>query len=136
MKRNHASPRPSHLPHKTFATNKRGDLIFCVFGAVALLLAWAPVAGNATWAHGSACRFVMNGPMYHSAPAAYGVSSAQLGLSIVLQPRFDAEDMLRLIDKHRVSHTHIVPTMFVQLLRLVAEVEKKYDLSSALRKSR
>jgi long-chain acyl-CoA synthetase len=34
---------------------------------------------------------MMNGPMYHSAPAAYGMSSARLGLSIVLQPRFDAE---------------------------------------------
>jgi long-chain acyl-CoA synthetase len=73
---------------------------------------------------------MMNGPMYHSAPAAYGMSSARLGLSIVLQPRFDAEDMLRLIDKHRVSHMHIVPTMFVRLLRLPAEVKKKYDLSS------
>jgi long-chain acyl-CoA synthetase len=51
-------------------------------------------------------------------------------LSIVLQPRFYAEDMLRLIDKHRVSHMHLVPTMFVRLLRLPAEVKKKYDLSS------
>ena len=41
---------------------------------------------------------MMNGPMYHSAPAAYGMSSARLRLSIVLQPRFDAEDMLRMID--------------------------------------
>ena len=73
---------------------------------------------------------MMNGPMYHSAPAAYGMSSARLGLSIVLQPRFDAEDMLRLIEKHHVSHMHIVPTMFVRLLRLPAEVKKKYDLSS------
>ena len=73
---------------------------------------------------------MMNGPMYHSAPAAYGMSSARLGLSIVLQPRFDAENMLRLIEKHRVSHMHIVPTMFVRLLRLPTEVKKKYDLSS------
>jgi long-chain acyl-CoA synthetase len=36
-----------------------------------------------------------------------------------------AEDMLRLIDKHRVSHMHILPTMFVRLLRLPAEVKKK-----------
>ena len=73
---------------------------------------------------------MMNGPMYHSAPAAYAMGSARLGLSIVLQPRFDAEDMLRLIEKHKVSHMHIVPTMFVRLLRLPAEVKKKYDLSS------
>jgi long-chain acyl-CoA synthetase len=68
--------------------------------------------------------------MYHSAPAAYGMGSARLGLQVVLQPRFDAEDMLRLIERHRVSHMHIVPTMFVRLLRLPAEVKKKYDLSS------
>jgi long-chain acyl-CoA synthetase len=73
---------------------------------------------------------MMNGPMYHSAPAAYGMGSARLGLSVVLQPRFDAEDMLRLIDRHKVSHMHIVPTMFVRLLRLPAEVKKKYALSS------
>ena len=72
----------------------------------------------------------MNGPMYHSAPAAYGMGSARLGLHIVLQPRFDAADMLRLIEKHRVSHMHIVPTMFVRLLRLPDEVKRRHDLSS------
>jgi len=73
---------------------------------------------------------MMNGPMYHSAPAAYAMGSARLGLSIVLQPRFDAEDMLRRIEKHKVSHMHIVPTMLVRLLRLPSEVKKKYALSS------
>ena len=73
---------------------------------------------------------LMNGPMYHSAPAAYGMGSARLGLHMVLQPRFDAEDMLRLIDRHKVSHMHIVPTMFVRLLRLPDEVKRRYDLSS------
>jgi long-chain acyl-CoA synthetase len=73
---------------------------------------------------------MMNGPMYHSAPAAYGMQSARLGLGIVLQPRFEAEDMLRLIDRHGVTHMHIVPTMFVRLLRLPDEVKKRYALSS------
>jgi len=73
---------------------------------------------------------LMNGPMYHSAPAAYGMGSARLGLHMVLQPRFDAEEMLRLIEKHRVSHMHIVPTMFVRLLRLPEEVRRRYDVSS------
>jgi long-chain acyl-CoA synthetase len=73
---------------------------------------------------------LMNGPMYHSAPAAYGMGSARLGLHMVLQPRFEAEDMLRLIDRHKVSHMHIVPTMFVRLLRLPDEVKQHFDLSS------
>src|SRR5262249_40124721 len=33
---------------------------------------------------------MMNGPMYHSAPAAYAMPSARLMLNAVLQPRFDA----------------------------------------------
>ncbi len=73
---------------------------------------------------------LMNGPMYHSAPAAYGMVSARLGLNMVLQPRFEAEDMLRLIDGHGVSHMHIVPTMFVRLLRLPDPVRQRYDVSS------
>ncbi len=73
---------------------------------------------------------LMNGPMYHSAPAAYGMASARMGLGMVLQPRFDAEDMLRLIERHRVSHMHIVPTMFVRLLRLPEDVRRRYDLAS------
>jgi long-chain acyl-CoA synthetase len=73
---------------------------------------------------------LMNGPMYHSAPAAYGMSAARQQITTVLQPRFDAEDMLRLIDRHRVTHMHIVPTMFVRLLRLPDEVKRRYDVSS------
>jgi long-chain acyl-CoA synthetase len=73
---------------------------------------------------------LMNGPMYHSAPSAYGNASGRLQLHMVLQPRFDAEDMLRLIDRHKVSHMHIVPTMFVRLLRLPQEVKDRYDVSS------
>ncbi len=73
---------------------------------------------------------LMNGPMYHSAPAAYGMGSARLGLKVVLQPRFDAEEMLRLIDRHGVTHMHIVPTMFVRLLRLPEEVKRQYDHGS------
>ena len=73
---------------------------------------------------------LMNGPMYHSAPAAYGMASARLGLHMVLQPRFEAEDMLRLIATHGITHMHIVPTMFVRLLRLPQEVRERYDVSS------
>lgn len=73
---------------------------------------------------------LMNGPMYHSAPAAYGMASARLGLHMVLQPRFEAEDMLRLIARHGITHMHIVPTMFVRLLRLPAEVRARYAVSS------
>ena len=73
---------------------------------------------------------LMNGPMYHAAPNAHGMMAFRNGCRIVLEPRFDPEDMLQLIARHRVTHMHMVPTMFVRLLRLPEEVKSRYDLSS------
>ena len=73
---------------------------------------------------------LMNGPMYHSAPSSYGMLAFRSGCTIVLEPRFDPEDMLQLITRHRVTHMHMVPTMFVRLLRLPDAVKQHYDLSS------
>jgi long-chain acyl-CoA synthetase len=73
---------------------------------------------------------LMNGPMYHSAPNSYGMLAFRHRCKIVLEPRFDPEDLLQLIEQHRVTHMHMVPTMFVRLLRLPDDVKAKYDLSS------
>jgi long-chain acyl-CoA synthetase len=73
---------------------------------------------------------VMTGPMYHSAPNAYGNAAVGAGATVVLQPRFDPEELLRLIEQHRVTHLHMVPTMFVRLLKLPEEVRRKYEVSS------
>jgi len=75
-------------------------------------------------------RTVITGPMYHSAPNAYGLWSAKMAGLVILQPRFDAEDLLRLIEEYRITHVHMVPTMFVRLLKLPEAVRTKYDLSS------
>jgi long-chain acyl-CoA synthetase len=73
---------------------------------------------------------LMNGPMYHSATYAYGMLAFRHRCSIVLQPRFDAEGLLQLIEAHQVTHMHMVPTMFVRLLRLPEQTKRRYDLSS------
>lgn len=70
------------------------------------------------------------GPMYHSAPNAYGLAATRLGANVVMEPRFDAEELLQLIEKRRITHIHMVPIMFNRLLKLPEEVRKKYDLSS------
>lgn len=75
-------------------------------------------------------RTVVTGPMYHSAPNAYGLWAAKNGGLAVLQPRFDPEDLLQLIERYRITHLHMVPTMFVRLLKLPDETRRKYDLSS------
>jgi long-chain acyl-CoA synthetase len=56
--------------------------------------------------------------------------SIQLGHTAVVMGKFDAEEMLRLIDKYKVTHSHMVPTQFTRLLALPKEVRDKYDMSS------
>ena len=73
---------------------------------------------------------VMTGPLYHSAPNAWATLLFMFGATQILQPRFDPEELLQLIEKHRVSHLHMVPTMFVRLLKLPDAVKTRYDLSS------
>ena len=73
---------------------------------------------------------VVTGPMYHSAPNAYGLFAVRAGGTAILQPRFDPEELLQLIERHRVTHLHMVPIMFHRLLKLPAEVRSRYDLSS------
>jgi acyl-CoA synthetase (AMP-forming)/AMP-acid ligase II len=69
-------------------------------------------------------------PLYHSAPFAYSMATMRLGAKAVVMERFDAERCLQLIERDRVTHAQFVPTMFVRLLKLPAEVRDRYDLSS------
>ena len=75
-------------------------------------------------------RTVITGPMYHVVPNICGLTAALYRGLVVLQPRFDAEQLLALIERHRISTVHLVPTMFVRLLRLPEALRERYDLSS------
>ncbi len=52
------------------------------------------------------------------------------GALAILQPRFEPEELLQLIEQYRITHMHAVPTMFVRLLHLPEAVRRRYDLSS------
>lgn len=73
---------------------------------------------------------LMTAPLYHSAPNAYARSALHCGATIVLSPRADPEEILQLIEQHRITHMYAVPTLFVRLLKLSDEVKRRYDLSS------
>jgi long-chain acyl-CoA synthetase len=79
---------------------------------------------------GRLMRTVVTGPLYHSAPNFYGLYAVREGGLAILQPRFDAEELLRLVEEYRITHLHMVPTMFVRLLRLPEAVKRRHDLSS------
>ena len=69
-------------------------------------------------------------PLYHAAPLRYTLRVLELGGQAVIMERFDAAGALALIERHRVTHSQWVPTMFGRLLKLPEEVRKRYDLSS------
>ena len=71
------------------------------------------------------------GPLYHAAPLAFSMTIPILfGCGVVMMDGWDAEEALRLIERYRVTHSHMVPTMFHRLLQLPEETRARYDTSS------
>jgi len=70
------------------------------------------------------------GPLYHNAPFGSMHGGLFVGAHIVGMPRFDPEEMLRLIAAHGVQWISIVPTMMHRIWGLSPEVRAQYDLSS------
>jgi long-chain acyl-CoA synthetase len=69
-------------------------------------------------------------PMYHSAPIGFTSAALQAGGSVVMMDRFDAATALDLIERHQVTHSQWVPTMFVRMLKLDEAIRAGRDLSS------
>jgi long-chain acyl-CoA synthetase len=69
-------------------------------------------------------------PLYHAAGLGWSLEVQRDGATVVVMDRFDPEAFLGLVERHRVTHTQLVPTMFIRLLRLPADVRRRYDLSS------
>jgi long-chain acyl-CoA synthetase len=75
-------------------------------------------------------RALVPGPLYHSAPNSFALRAGRLGGALVLMPRFEPEEFLRLIEAARIDTIFMVPTMFIRLMKLPEAVRRKYDTSS------
>ncbi|MCK1745150.1 AMP-binding protein [Bradyrhizobium sp. 139] len=80
--------------------------------------------------YGHGVRALLPGPLYHSASNFFGIHSSRLGGVLVLMPRFESEELLRLIETEKVDTILMVPTMFIRLMRLPETVRNRYDTSS------
>ena len=69
-------------------------------------------------------------PLYHAAPMLFTMTAAAVGATVVVCQHFDAEAYLADIAKYRITHSQLVPTMFVRLLKLPEATRTKCDLSS------
>jgi bile acid-coenzyme A ligase len=70
------------------------------------------------------------GPLYHNFPFAMTHVAMLAGTQVVGMGRFDAEEFLALVERHRVQWVNLVPTMMNRIARLPEAVRKQYDVSS------
>ena len=102
-----------------------------------------PADGNGSWAQSvlqmalihhygmnPSSVYLSPAPMYHAAGVNYTMAVNRAGAASIIMRKFDAETVLRLIESHQVTHAQFVPTMFVRMLKLPAEIRQKYDVSS------
>ncbi|MGI9280432.1 MAG: AMP-binding protein [Endozoicomonas sp.] len=74
---------------------------------------------------------LVTGPLYHAGPFNLCMMTPLVaGISIVIMDRWEAEDSLKLIEQHKITHSFFVPAMFVRLLQLEDRTRKSYDVST------
>jgi acyl-CoA synthetase (AMP-forming)/AMP-acid ligase II len=82
------------------------------------------------WRYREGMVYLNPAPLYHSAPQASVASALRMGCTAVIMEHFDAEHWLSTVERYRVTHCQMVPTMFGRLLRLPDDVRSRYDTSS------
>jgi long-chain acyl-CoA synthetase len=73
---------------------------------------------------------LVTAPLYHGGQYGAFSHAYHRRANLILMPKFDAERFLQAVERHRVNHAYLVPTMFVRLLKLPRRVRERYDLSS------
>ncbi len=96
--------------------------------SVAEAFGGAKAAGTTLGLDGSGPHLV-TGPLYHAAPLLFGIYDLIGGAPMTVMPHWDAERFLALVQACGARHTHLVPTMFVRLLRLPEAVREAFDPS-------
>jgi long-chain acyl-CoA synthetase len=82
------------------------------------------------WRYRDGMVYLSPAPLYHSAPQAAVSLTIRMGGTAVIMEHFDPEQYLALIERHRVTHSQLVPTMFSRMLKLAGAVRHRYDLST------
>jgi long-chain acyl-CoA synthetase len=86
--------------------------------------------GQALYGLDANTRYLSTSPLYHAAPLRWALTVQRLGGTVVFDQHFDALRSLRLIAQYRISHATFVPTHFVRMLKLPADVRAGVDVSS------
>ena len=105
-------------------------------GRPKLIVATSPADAEALAGLGTLLRLrpdgatLVTGPMSHNAPYVAMIAALLLGNHVVVMPRFDAAETLRLVERHGIDWLYLVPTMMLRIWRLPEQERLGYDLSS------
>ncbi|MEO7518094.1 MAG: AMP-binding protein [Acidimicrobiales bacterium] len=75
-------------------------------------------------------RYLSPAPLYHAAPLRFSLTTHRIGGTVVVMERFDPVRFLQLVDEHAITHSQLVPTMFVRMLKLDESQRRAARLSS------
>ena len=82
------------------------------------------------WQYREDMIYLSPAPLYHSAPNAAVDFVIRFGGTVIIMEHFDPEQFLALIERYRVTHSQLVPTMFSRMLKLPDAARSAHDLSS------
>ncbi len=105
-------------------------------GRPKLIVATSPADAEALAGLGTLLRLrpdgatLVTGPMSHNAPYVAMIAALLLGNHVVVMPRFDAAETLRLVERHGIDWLYLVPTMMLRIWRLPEQERLGNDLSS------
>ncbi|MFS3130120.1 acyl-CoA synthetase [Nocardioides sp. Bht2] len=109
-------PKGIKLPLPTYSVDEPGYQYVAIFGTI--------------YQFDENTVYLSPAPVYHAAPLRFGGVVHALGGTLVMMEKFDPEATLAAIDTFQVTHTQMVPTMFVRMLKLDDDVRGRYDTSS------
>ncbi len=82
------------------------------------------------WGYRDDMVYLSPAPLYHAAPNSAVSLTIRRGGTVIIMERFDPQLYLAMVERYKVTHSQLVPTMFSRMLKLPEAVRSGYDLSS------
>lgn len=82
------------------------------------------------WQYREGMVYLSSAPLYHSAPQTAINLALRKGRVSIIMERFDPEEYLSLVERYRVTHSQLVPTMFSRILKLPTSARTRFNVTS------
>jgi long-chain acyl-CoA synthetase len=97
------------------------DMVGSMYAMFLAMFGIEPLANNV---------HLVGSPLYHTAVLMFTASSLHYGHTVVIMDKWTPESALEVMQRWRVTTSHMVPTQFHRLLALPADVRATFDPSS------